>query len=262
MKTSTPRKRTVIANWKMNPATLAEAKALFLGIKKEASRRSRVETAIAAPFVYLPELQKLIAGSRMRLAAQDVFWEKEGTYTGEVSVAQLASVGVSHVIVGHSERRALGENDEQVAQKVAAVQKGGLTVVLCIGESERDTTGRYLNVIETQLRSALANVPKTALGNLRSAYEPVWAISHGDGKGHTATAGDVHEMTIFIRKVLTSLYTRPSAERVRILYGGSVNEGNASVLIEEGNVDGFLVGGVSLKPRAFAAILTAANESA
>src|SRR3989338_10639164 len=140
MKTSTPRKRTVIANWKMNPATLAEAKALFLGIKKEASRRSRVETAIAAPFVYLPELQKLIAGSRMRLAAPDVFWEKEGTYTGEVSVAQLASVGASHVIVGHSERRALGESDEQVARKVVAVQKGGLTVVLSLPHTQPHTT--------------------------------------------------------------------------------------------------------------------------
>src|SRR3989338_10426723 len=103
--------------------------------------------------------------------------------------------------------------------------------------ANRDTTGRYLNVIETQLRSALANVPKTALGNLRIAYEPVWAISHGDGKGHTATAGDVHEMTIFIRKVLTSLYTRSSAARVRILYGGSLYENNASSLTRAGNGD-------------------------
>lgn len=261
-KVSAVPKRLVVANWKMNPGTLAEAKALFLDIKKEASRRARVQTVISAPYPYVFELHKLAAGSRTLVGAQNVFWKKEGTYTGEVSAPMLASVGVSYVIVGHSERRALGETDEQVAKKVTAVIRGGLSVVLCVGESERDTSGRYLNVIETQIRTALLGVPKTVLGQLSIAYEPVWAISGGDGKGKTATPGDIHEMTIFIRKVLTSVYSRSSAERVRILYGGSVNEDNAQALMQEGMADGFLVGGASLKPRAFAAILTAANAVA
>lgn len=266
MKANIAPKRIVIANWKMNPGTLAEAESLFLDIKKEAARRTKVQTVIAAPYVYLPELHKLVDKSRMRIGAQNVFWKKDGTYTGEVSVSMLVSVGVSHVIVGHSERRALpekmGETDEQVAKKVAAVIKGGLSAVLCIGESERDSTGRYLSVIETQLRTALSGMPQAALKQLAIAYEPIWAISTGDGKGKTATPGDVHEMTIFIRKILTSLYTRPPAERVRILYGGSVGGENAAELMQEGMVDGFLVGGASLKPRAFAAILTAANAPA
>jgi len=268
-KVSAMPKCIVIANWKMNPGTLEEAKELFLAIKKEASRRKRVETIVAAPFVYIAELGKLLGNavrsfkhSLLTLGAQDVFWEKEGTYTGKISATMLASVGVSFVIVGHSERRALGETDEQVARKVQAAIKEGLTAILCIGESARDSTGQYLSVVEEQLRAACAGLPKASLKFLMIAYEPVWAISTGDGDGKTATPNDVHEMTIFIRRILTSMYTRGSAERVRILYGGSVNEENAHALMHEGMADGFLVGGASLKPRAFGSILTAANAAA
>lgn len=250
----------VVANWKMHPNTPREAERLFLDTRREALRRKRVETAIAAPFVYLEVLRRLIT-ARVRLAAQDVFWEKEGIHTGEISPAMLVNSGVSHVIIGHSERRALGETDDMVSRKTTAAVREGLTAIVCIGESERDNTGRYLNVIETQLRTACSGVPKTALTQLVIAYEPIWAISRGDGKGQTATSDDVYEMTIFIRKILTSIYNRPSAERVRVLYGGSVNEENASALVQEGRVDGFLVGGVSLKPHAFAGILTAVNEA-
>jgi triosephosphate isomerase len=251
--------RIVVANWKMNPETQKEATILFLEIKKEASRRKRVKTVIAAPSVYLAALSTLMTGARPALGAQDVCGEKDGTHTGEISASMLASVGVSHVIVGHSERRALGETDDMVSRKVSAAITEGLMVILCIGEFKRDTTGQYLNVVEAQLRAACAHLPRVSLKLLMIAYEPVWAISSGDGKGQTATPDDVHSMTIFIRRILTSMYTRPSAERVPILYGGSVNEENASVLIEEGMVDGFLVGGVSLKPHAFASILSAAN---
>lgn len=253
--------RIVVANWKMHPSMPREAERLFLDIRREAVRRKRVETVIAAPFVYLGALRRLITAP-VRLAAQDVFWEKEGTYTGEISPAMLVNSGVSHVIIGHSERRALGETDDMVSRKVAAAVKEGLVAIVCIGESERDASGRYLNVIETELKAACASVPKKALPLLMIAYEPLWAISRGDGKGQTATSDDMHEMVIFIRKMLTGLYTRTIAERVRVLYGGSVNEENASVLLKEGRIDGFLVGGVSLKPRAFASILTAANEVA
>ncbi len=261
MKTSGAPQRVVVANWKMNPRTLAAAKVLFLESKAEASRRTRVQTIIAVPAVYLGALSPLMKTSRScKLGAQDVFWEQGGTYTGEIAPAMLMSVGVSHVIIGHSERRALGETDVMVARKVAAAIKEGLTAVLCIGESTRDSGGGYLSVVEQQLRSACVGVPKSKLTSLIVAYEPIWAISTGDGKGQTATPGDVYEMTIFIRKVLTTLYTRPSAERVCILYGGSVNEENASILVREAMINGFLVGGASLKARTFAPILSAANE--
>lgn len=254
-----PSLRLVVANWKLNPSTIGKAKELFIDLRKEATRRRNVETVIAAPSVYLAELRKLTTSMRTKLGAQDVFWEKEGTYTGEVSAPMLASVGVSHVIVGHSERRALGEADEVVSRKVAAATAAGLTAILCVGESTRDTQGQYFSTVEAQLKSACAGVPKAALKRLVVAYEPVWAISSGDGKGKTATPEDVHEMVIFIRKVLTSLYERTPAARVPILYGGSVNEENAAVLLAESEIDGFLVGGASLKPQSFASILSAAN---
>ena len=261
MKAKTTPKRLIVGNWKMNPLTVGKAKELFIDIRKESSRRSGVETVIAAPAVYIAELRKLTTGVNTKLGAQDVFWEKEGTYTGEVSVPMLESLGVSHVIIGHSERRALGETNEQVGKKVAAALKGKLTAIVCVGESERDLQGKYLSVVEDQIRTACAGVPKVALKNLVIAYEPVWAISAGNGKGKTATPEDVHEMTIFIRRILTSMHDRPAADRVRILYGGSVNEENATSLFSDGMVDGFLVGGVSLKPKAFAEILSAAQKS-
>ena len=255
--------RMIVANWKMHPDSVSEAKALFLASKKEAMRRKNVQTIIAAPFVYLAELHTRAVGARVSpimLGAQDVSGEKGGTHTGEISAEMLAGVGVSHVIVGHSERRARGENDDIVAQKVSAALKKGLVVILCIGETARDTSGNYLSIIETQLRIAFATVPKAILKSVIIAYEPVWAISGGDGRGQTATSDDVHEMVIFIRKILTSMYTRPSAERVPILYGGSVGGENALVLMQQGMIDGFLVGGASLKPHLFGAILTATNE--
>jgi len=252
--------RLVIANWKLNPNTVGTAKELFLALRKEASRRHRVETVIAAPFPYLAELRKLTTGVHTKLGAQDVFWEKSGTYTGEVSVPMLASVGVSHVLIGHSERRALGETDDDVARKAAATVRGGLTAVVCVGETARDTHGQYLSVVETQVQRACADIPKPMLTRLVIAYEPVWAISGGDGKGETATPTDVHEMVIFIRRILTGRFGRSAAARVPILYGGSVSDENAAPMLTEGMVDGLLVGGASLTPRPFAAILSAANE--
>lgn len=254
--------RLAVANWKMNPPTIGKAKELFLEIRKEARKRSRVETVIAAPYVYLAELRKLTTGSYTKLGAQDIFWKSFGTYTGEVSASMLASVGVSHVIVGHSERRALGETNEQVAQKTHAAVSGKLVAIVCVGESERDTSGAYLSVIEEQVRTALAHVTPAALKRVVIAYEPVWAISTGDGDGKTATADDVYEMTIFIRKILTGLYSRAAAERVTILYGGSVNEHNAETLVNDGMVNGFLVGGASLKPHEFTTIISALHGAA
>lgn len=259
MKTTARPRRIVVANWKMNPNTLPEAKKLFLESKKEAVRQKKVQTIIAVPFVYFAALRTLMTGSRTKLGAQNVSWWKDGTHTGEISAAMLINLGVSHVIVGHSERRALGENNEHVSRKVSAALKEGLVVILCVGEVVRDTGGYYLSIIETQLRTACAVVPKAMLKSLIIAYEPVWAISEGAGDGQTATPDDIHEMTIFIRKILTNIYNRPSAERIPVLYGGSVNEENASVLTQNGMVDGFLVGGASLQPHVFGAILTAAN---
>ncbi len=244
----------------MRPSTLREAVRLGAVVKKAAGRQRGLEVAIAPPFVYLARLHEALRGSAVMLGAQDVFWEREGAYTGEISALMLASIGVSYVIVGHSERRALGETDEQVTRKTRAALGNGLSPIVCVGERARDAAGQHLAVVEAQLRAACAAVSKTNAPALAVAYEPVWAISDGAGRGTAATPRDVHEMVLFIRKTLVDRYGRRTAEQVRILYGGSVDAVNATTLMDEGAAQGFLVGGASVDARAFEKILSAVHE--
>ena len=253
-------KPIVIANWKMNPPTIGEAKKLFLEIRKVAIKYRDVVTIIAAPFPYLEELDELTTAKHTHLASQNVHFEKGGTYTGEVSASMLRSIGVTHVIVGHSERRAIGETDEEIHQKIKISLKEGLMPILCVGEDKRSNSGQYFSVVESQLKSALRGIPKKYLDDIIITYEPVWAISKGDGKGRTATPHDAYEMKLFIQKVLTHMYDRKATEKVRVLYGGSVNPKNAKVLLADGEVNGFLVGGASLKAKEFNSVLTTAHE--
>jgi triosephosphate isomerase len=213
---------------------------------------------LAPPFPYLEAVARTRSGkTSYLLGAQDVHWEKLGAYTGEVSLPMLKSFGVEYVVVGHSERRAEGETDEVINKKVLAVIKEELVAVLCVGERERDHAGHYLGLIENQIRSACAGLSKSKLNKLVIAYEPVWAIGTGD----TATPENVHEMKIFIEKVLTDLYGRTFAGKVRIIYGGSVGAKNTALLMSEGMVDGFLVGGASLRASEFCEIVTLAKRA-
>ncbi len=256
----THRGMLIIANWKMNPRALGEAKVLFLAIKKHLKKVSETEVVIAPPFVYLADLQKNIGKSPLLLGAQNVSSEVMGALTGEVSVGMLQGFGVSHVIIGHSERRARGETDLEIEKKTALVLKAGLTAVVCVGERERDTSGKYFGVVEEQLRAALRGVVATKLAHLVVAYEPVWAISTASATARAATPDDAHEMVLFIRKILTDLYGRGAAERVRILYGGSVDQKNVAALVAGGGSQGFLVGGASLRPLDFSTIITTTYE--
>jgi triosephosphate isomerase len=163
----------------------------------------------------------------------------------------LASIDVTHVIIGHSERRRAGENDESINQKMHATIKSGMTAIVCVGEWERDHAAHYLTFVEKQIRSAVGGISKAKLDRVVVAYEPVWAI----GTGNTATPEDVHEMKLFIQKVLVDIYGRAAAQKVRILYGGSVNGNNAESLMRQGLVDGFLVGGASLSADEFKTII-------
>lgn len=246
----------VIGNWKMNPQSITAARTLFRDVQKDVSRLRNVDVGIAPPAVYLAEFQKLAKGKRISLAAQNVFWEKLGARTGEIGVSMLKSVDVTKVIIGHSERRALGETDEGVNKKVLQVLKAGLIAVVCVGEKERDNHGHYLTFVEKQLQRALSGIPKAKLPHVVIAYEPVWAIGTGD----TATPEDAHEMKLFIQKVLSTLFGRVAVSKVRILYGGSVDAKNAEALLHEGAVDGFLVGGASLRASEFSAIVKTASE--
>lgn len=241
----------IVANWKMNPATPKDAKELFVAIRATAKKFNDREVVIAPPFPFLTELGKLAPSGSVGLGAQSVFYEEKGAFTGEVSATMLAATGVQYVIVGHSERRALGEDDVVVAKKLSAVLKAKLLPILCVGEQTRDASGAFFDVVKEQLTAALTDVPKSRLQHVTIAYEPVWAI----GTGKNATAADVEEMQLYIRKVLTNLYDRTAAGKVRVLYGGSVNAKNVEMLYREGAVNGFLVGGASLRPADFSMII-------
>lgn len=245
----------VIGNWKMNPATAAEAKQIFMGIKKAAKRNSHATVVVAPPAIFIPEVARLSLGGQVSIATQNIHPLPTGAHTGEVSLAMAMPYGVKYCIVGHSERRAMGETDEQVAEKVEAVLKQRLTPVICIGERERDADGNFFLHIEAQIKSVLAVVPKTRYKDIVLAYEPIWAI----GTGQTATVDDVIEMQLYVQKILTKHFSRSAANQIRFLYGGSVHGGNAEVLFQSGAVTGFLVGGASLKIDEFAKVMAATN---
>lgn len=243
----------VVGNWKLNPVKLDDATKLGVEVARKNKQVEDVDIAIAPPFVYIEEVGKRIAKGTVALAAQDVSVNTMGAYTGEVSAAQLKDLGVVFAIIGHSERRAMGETDEDVKLKVQATLKQRLTPIVCIGERERDDHGLFFNFVEQQIRSLGEVLSATEIKKVVIAYEPIWAI----GTGNTATAEDVKEMQLFIETVLTKIYDRSTARKVQLLYGGSVKPGNAKELHEEGGMDGFLVGGASLKAADFTDIINA-----
>ncbi len=252
-------KKLMVANWKMNPLSIKDAAGIFNGIKQTASRLSNVQTVIAPPYLYIDELSRLYKGHRISLAGQNVFWEKEGSFTGEISSQMLKNFGVEYVIVGHSERRALGESDTEVNQKILSATKTGLTVILCIGESNRDDkNGTHLAFLTSQLKSALNGVTKSRLSNIIIAYEPIWAI--GKSKEEAMKPEELHETVLFVRKIVASLFGKKSALEISILYGGSAESGNTEILLTRGMVNGLLVGHASLKVKEFSDMLRIAQR--
>ncbi|MEK7639253.1 MAG: triose-phosphate isomerase [Patescibacteria group bacterium] len=245
----------IVANWKMNPSTQEDALALAVAVAKKQKQQKNAKVVLAVPFPYLTEIAKKITRSTVRLAAQNLSTEPLGAFTGEVSAAQLRNLGVEYVIIGHSERRAMGETNEQVQKKILMALKHSLTPIVCIGEKTRDEHGAFFGVVETQLRS-IAGVLKAAdIKKVVIAYEPIWALSTTKN-GHVATPDDAKEMQLFIESVLTKLYDRKTARTVRVMYGGSVNATNVTGFHHEGGMAGFLVGGASLKAEEFNKIIS------
>ncbi|HXX49539.1 MAG TPA: triose-phosphate isomerase [Myxococcota bacterium] len=241
----------VTANWKMHK-TAAEAVAFARALAPRVAKLDGVEIAVAPPFTALGALADALAGSGVALAAQNVHFEKSGAFTGEVSVAMLAELGCRYVILGHSERRQLfGESDEIVARKVRAVQAAGLRPILCVGELlvEREA-GRTFDVLRRQLAGSLAEADPARADELVIAYEPVWAI----GTGRTATPEIAQEAHAYIRARLADRFGA-RAGRIRLQYGGSVKAENCDELLAQPDIDGALVGGASLDPEAFSAII-------
>ncbi|MDO8493027.1 MAG: triose-phosphate isomerase [bacterium] len=250
-------KKIIIGNWKMNPVDVKEAEVIAGKIVAGSDSLKKISIVVCPPFQYLERVGP-IAKKKVVLGAQDCFFGGKGPYTGEVSPEMIKSMGVKYVIIGHSERRALGESDELINKKVGGALSVGLKVILCVGERSRDDSGEFLNFIKSQISQGLDKIKKSRLKNLLVAYEPIWAI--GKDALHPATVQDVLEISIFIKKVLVDLFGREEGLKVPIVYGGSVDVNNCREFLTDGQADGLLVGRESLNPENFIKILKTANE--
>jgi triosephosphate isomerase len=246
------RKPVVAGNWKMYK-TRAEAETLAKSLVSRIGNQDNVQVVLAPPFTDLEIVGRAIAGTRIALGAQDVFYEKEGAFTGEVSCAMLLDLGCSYVIIGHSERRQhFGETDAFVNRKARAALTSGLVPILCVGETlqEREE-GRTFKVLETQVQAAFQDIPAEQASQAIIAYEPVWAI----GTGKNATPDVIQQAHRFIRKQISNRYGFGVSVETRILYGGSVKPENIAQLAAVPEVDGALVGGASLAADSFSLIV-------
>jgi len=249
----------IAGNWKMYK-TIAEAVVFVKELKLAVKDLDRVEIALAPPFTALHAVAEAARNTNIGVAAQDVYWEREGAFTGEISPAMIKEAGAEYAIVGHSERRRLfGETDAIVNRKTMAAIGAGLTPIVCVGEAleerERDET---LAVLDRQIKDGLGEMSAAQVQEIVLAYEPVWAI----GTGRTATAAQAGEAHAHIRKRLRQWFGGDAADRCHIIYGGSVKPDNIRELIAEEDVDGALVGGASLDVRGFTEIVSRSRPAA
>jgi len=251
------RKTIIAGNWKMNMLA-SQVKSFADALKTLSPRAKWCETVVCVPFVMVPAALKAFKDSRVAVGAENLNENEKGAYTGEVSAAMLADLGVKYVIIGHSERRQYyGETDISVNKKVHAALDAGLNPIVCVGESlEQRELDITIELITLQVKTALAGVPAEKMRKVVIAYEPIWAI----GTGKTATAEQADEVCGAIRGVIRSIYGARIARAVTIQYGGSMNEKNAAELLAKPDIDGGLIGGASLVPEKFSAIIDAANQ--
>jgi triosephosphate isomerase (TIM) len=246
------RKLIIAGNWKMNK-TVAEALSLVTGLKLELANIKEVDIVVCPPFTALGEVSKQVLSTNLRLGAQNMSEHNSGAYTGEIAAGMLKEFSVRYVILGHSERRQYEkESDALIARKALAAHAASIKPIVCVGETlaEREA-GQTEKVLDTQVRGSLAGLTKEQMAETIVAYEPVWAI----GTGKTATTAQAQEAHLFIRRLLGTLFDKPTAKKVRIQYGGSVKPANAAELMGQPDVDGALVGGASLEARSFADII-------
>lgn len=236
-------KPIIIANWKSNPSSEKEAILLAKKIEDGILNFRNVEIVVAVPFPFISSLRNSL--KKIKLGAQNVFWEDCGPYTGEVSWRQLKNIGVKFIIIGHSERKIyLNETDDMINKKIKAVVWAGMHAILCIGERER-IENDIPAIVGDQLRNALAGIKKNFIKNIIIAYEPIWAISTQSGSSPD-TPDSAFRAMVYIRKIISDLYGRNIGDGARIIYGGSVNSRNISSFLKEGKMMGALVGGASL----------------
>jgi triosephosphate isomerase len=253
------RKQIIAANWKMNMLQ-AEAARFVEGLLLEINDISDVEVVIVPPFTAIAKVTEALGSAQqIRVGAQNMYWERSGAFTGEISAAMLRDLFVRYVVLGHSERRMLfGETDEIVNRKVRAAHDATLRPIVCVGETlEQRDRGNVEKILSIQLRGSLAGLEPKELQETVVAYEPVWAI----GTGRNATPAQAQEAHAFVRHTLSKMSDDATAERIRIQYGGSVKPENARDLLSQQDIDGALVGGASLDARSFAEIIKAARKT-
>lgn len=251
------RKTIIAGNWKMNK-TASETKAFADEIKTMLPKAKWCDVLVCVPFVNIPAAQKAFKDTRVMIGAENVSEHEKGAYTGEVSAAMLKDLGVKYVVIGHSERRQYWNDDDIIVNKKAlACVEAGLYPIICVGESlEQRELGVTKELIDLQVKTALAGIPADKMRHVVIAYEPLWAI----GTGKTATAEQANEVNEEIRTVIRKLYGARVARSVTILYGGSMNDKNAEELLAQPDVDGGLIGGASLIPEKLTTIINAANQ--
>ena len=246
----------------MNPASLKEAEKLFTEIAKNLKVK-KTEVVICPPFIYLESLFHLLKAKSYKLKAilggQNSFLGETGAFTGEISTGMLYNIGARYVILGHSERRAMGESNNNINKKIKAALSAGLVPIVCVGEQERDQAHNYFNIVKMQVEECLNGVNKTLFSKIIIAYEPVWALSSTPNR-RDAKPLDSNEMAIFIRKILSDLSSPQIVALMRVIYGGSVTDKDARDFLEHGGVDGVLPGRASLNAKKFVEIINIAES--
>lgn len=248
-------RKIVIGNFKMNPVSLKETENIVSGINKSISNIKKTDIVLCPPVLFLSNLKnkKLKISKKISLGAQNIFFGDTGAFTGEVSAKMLANLGINYSILGHSERREMGESNDLINKKVKSALSSRITPILCVGEKDRDVDHEYLNFIKAQVEECLLGISKNSLAKIVIAYEPVWAI--GSNATREATPEEFREIRIFIKKILSDKFGAKAVEALRIIYGGSVHPENTLSFLKEGHSDGFLVGRDSLNPKKFLNII-------
>ncbi|MDP1625420.1 MAG: triose-phosphate isomerase [bacterium] len=256
-KKGTKKRFLLVANWKMNPDSLEDAKVLAAAFERKAKKSARTAVVVCPP---APFITTLVGNGKksVRIGSQDIDHRTEGSFTGSVSARQVRTSGAEYAIIGHSERRAAGDTDAIIVEKVLRAFEAGLKVILCVGEDKRDHNAQYLLAVRSQLMAVLAKVEKSRLKQIVIAYEPVWAI--GKSFASALSPRDIHEMSIFIKKVVAEAAGKDAGLRAQVLYGGSVSVDSARDMLAEGGVDGLLVGRQSLDAENFNGIIDHADS--
>ncbi|SFD95806.1 triosephosphate isomerase [Lentibacillus persicus] len=251
------RSKVIAGNWKMNKG-LSEAEQFADSVKGNLPKDDNVEAIVCAPFPFLPALVSKAKSSNLKVGAQNMHFEDSGAYTGEVSPAMLKDLGVTHVVIGHSERREhFAETDESVNKKVHAAFNHGLVPIVCVGETlEQREANETMSHIENQVRKGLEGLTDEQIGRVIIAYEPIWAI----GTGKSASSADANQVCTFVRNVVKAMTSENIAEQLVVQYGGSVKPANIDELLDQPDIDGALVGGASLEPGSFLELVEAGTK--